>query len=319
MNIDYRMQVDRLSPLSHKFIIVKICIVFFVFGNLIYSQNTFEKVYGGSGHDFGNKGIQTRDGGFIIAGSTDSYGSGNTDGYLIKIDKYGDTTWTRTFGSTGYDYFFSVGQTQDGDYTTGGYTTGFGFGSDDYYVVKTDSNGNLIWSRTYGGTNADDITQIVITADEGCLLAGCTGSFGSGNTDAYVVRIDADGDTLWTRTFGTQASETLNFAAATYDGGFLLTGKVYDSQTFDTDIYLLKITSDGGTAWLQSIRRTPLETITDIGYAGIQTFDNGFLIAGQTQLGTADNCVVLIKLDPSGTNIEWAKQYGGISTENHWM
>lgn len=280
----------------------------------INPQTKFEKTFGGTGNEFANKGLVTTDGGFLFAGSVNSFGSGNTDGYLVKTDQNGDTIWTRTFGGTGYDQFTSTSETSDNGYIAVGFKDN-GFGSNDIFVVKTDASGNLIWAKNYGGTGPDEAIGVAATNDGGGLIAGWTGSFGAGLSDFYLLRINGSGDTVWTKTIGSPISQSPKSVSLTNDNGFIITGSVYDNQTFDTDIYLVKINSDGSTAWVQSIGGTPPENAVDIGYAAIQTNDNGFLIAGTSAYSPSDVDVVLIKTDATG-NISWVKRIGGIASEN---
>ncbi len=133
-------------------------------------KTEWEKSLGGSSGDFGGSVQQTTDGGYIVAGSTTSFGAGFYDIYLIKTDSNGDELWTQTFGGSSGDYGRSVQQTADGGYIVAGSTTSFGAGSNDVYLIKTDSNGDELWTQTFGGSSNDDGYSVQQTADGGILL-----------------------------------------------------------------------------------------------------------------------------------------------------
>jgi hypothetical protein len=113
-----------------------------------------------------------------------------------------DTLWTRTYGGGSYDEAYSVQQTADGGYIVAGYTESFGAGWEDFYLVKTNSSGEPLWTRTYGGSGGDCAYSVQQTTDGGYVVAGFTYSFGAGNADFYLVKTNSQGDTLWTRTYG---------------------------------------------------------------------------------------------------------------------
>ncbi|MCH7761882.1 hypothetical protein IIA15_10870, partial [candidate division TA06 bacterium] len=133
------------------------------------AQITFERTYGGGARDEGYSVQQTSDGGYIIAGLTWSFGSGRDDVYLIKTDSLGDTLWTRTFGGTNSDGGRSVQQTLDGGYIITGFTNSFGVGGIDVYLIKTDSLGDTLWTKTYGGDYNDGGYSVQQTLDKGYI------------------------------------------------------------------------------------------------------------------------------------------------------
>ena len=108
--------------------------------------------------------------------------------------------WTKTYGGTYDDYGYSVQQDSDSGYVITGYTTSFGAGYADVYLVKTDASGDTLWTRTFGGTQGDDGYSVRQTSDGGYIIAGLTYSFGAGGSDVYLIKTNASGDTLWTRT-----------------------------------------------------------------------------------------------------------------------
>jgi hypothetical protein len=166
------------------------------------AQTSWWRTYGGTISDWGLSVQQTTDGGYIVAGYAASFGAGNADVYLIKTNAQGDTLWARTFGGNSDDWGRSVQQTADSGYIVVGHSMSVGVGGDDVYLIKTNSSGDTLWTRTYGGTSRDDGYSVRQTADGGYILAGCTYSFGAGYADVYLIRTNPSGDELWTRTYG---------------------------------------------------------------------------------------------------------------------
>jgi hypothetical protein len=153
------------------------------------------RAYGGASYDEGWAG-QTAEGGYIICGSTMSYGAGGTDIWLIKTNASGDTLWTRTYGGASDDYGYSAQQVWDGShagYVIAGYTESFGAGGNDVYLVRTDLAGDTLWTRTYGGASDDYGYDVQQTSDYGYIVTGYTTSFGTGSNDVYLIKTDANG------------------------------------------------------------------------------------------------------------------------------
>ncbi|MBN2620965.1 T9SS type A sorting domain-containing protein [candidate division WOR-3 bacterium] len=223
------------------------------------------KTYGGSSDDCGNSIQQTCDGGYIIAGYTSSFGAGNYDVYLIKTDSLGDTLWTRTYGGLEGDYASSVQQTIDKGYIMAGITTSFGADGMDAYVIKTDSLGDTLWTRTYGGTGSDFCYAANLTSDKGYILAGRTNSFGAGSYDLYVVRADSLGNQCWTLTCGGIQDEEARSVQQTSDQGYIVTGHTASFGAGIWDVYLVKIAPDTmGVKEQPNIRWNVASNIMDI-------------------------------------------------------
>ena len=168
------------------------------FGNGIYLIKTdingnqqWQKIFGHGAGDQGFSVKQAIDGGYIVTGRMESSGAGKSDVFLIKTDSQGNLLWQKTFGGTDYDQGNSVQQTSDGGYIVAGGTSSFGAGAGDVYLIKTDSNGDLMWEKTFGGMDYDVGLCVDQTSDGGYIVAGVTYSFGTSN-DIYLVKLASE-------------------------------------------------------------------------------------------------------------------------------
>ncbi len=280
---------------------------------LLVSFNTFgqvvkfEKVYGGSGYDYGNSVIQVFDKGYVVAGNTTSYGNGNNDVYLIKTDSNGYTQWQRTFGGINVDQSFSVKQTRDSGLVIAGYTNSFGHGGYDMYVIRTDRNGDTLWTKTYGGSNWDFAYSIDTTNDGGFIVAGGTYSYGKGDEDMYLVKLNALGDTLWTKTYGGLHQEEIASVHQTADSGFIFTGETKSFEdSIAGDIYIVKTNTLGDTTWTHHYGGVNEDKPADI----IQAMNHDFILVGGTQSYGVGERVYIMRMNFNGDSL-WTKKYGG--------
>ena len=204
-------------------------------GNTLWS-----KTFGGDSYDVGHCVKQTSDGGYIITGYTYSSGAGSSDMWLIKTDVNGNLEWDNTFGDTEPEHGYSVVQSGD-EYIVTGYTKSYGEGDYDVWLVKTDNLGNEIWNQTFGGPEDDRSFAIQHTSDNNFVIAGFTDSFGAGNYDMWLLKIDNAGDTLWTKTIGTDKLNRARSVVQTTDGGYILAGDTYIYEQGEYNYYLVKI------------------------------------------------------------------------------
>jgi hypothetical protein len=274
--------------------------------------------FGGAGRDWAGSVQQTADGGFVIAGWTQSFGAGRSDVWLIKTDEEGNKEWSRTFGGTERDGAGSVQQTADGGFVIAGGTQSFGAGGYDVWLIKTDEEGNKEWSRTFGGTERDWARSVQQTADGGFIIAGNTASFGAGQYDAWLIEIDEEGNKEWSRTFGGTDIEDASSVQQTTDSGFIIVGSrragPVPPPALESDFWVIKTDHQGNKEW----SRTFDGSWTDSGAYVEQTRDGGFIIAGSigrcALIGAGDSDVWLIKTDEEG-NKEWSQTYGGRQRE----
>jgi hypothetical protein len=241
-------------------------------------DSLWSRTFGGSSDDRALPVQQTADGGYIVAGVAQSFGAGSWDFYLVKTNSLGDTLWTRTYGGSGSDVAYSVQQTTDGGYIVAGYTYSFGAGGGDFYLVKTNSLGDTLWTRTYGGSNSDQAQSVQQTADGGYIVAGYTSSFGAGLTDFYLVKTNSQGDTLWTRTYGGSSYERGYSVQQTADGGYIVAGITSSFGAGSVDFYLVKTNSLGDTLWTRTYGGGGADGASSVQ----QTADGGYIMAGYT-------------------------------------
>ncbi|MCH7769538.1 MAG: T9SS type A sorting domain-containing protein [Bacteroidetes bacterium] len=294
--------------------IIKVIFIFacsLFLNSVLKAQVTFQKTFGGISTDYAYSVQQTKDEGYIIAGFTTSFGEGNRDAYLIRTDVNGKTLWTKTYGESNTDYAWTVQQTEDDGYIFGAHSGSFGAGSHDVYLVKSDLSGNVIWSRVYGGSSADGAYSLQQTTDGGFIIGAHVNSFGAGQHDVYLIKINNNGDTLWTKTFGGVGEDRFREIHQTADGGFILVSETLSFGAGNSDVYLIKTDSIGNLLWTKTYGGGS----SDYGYSVRQTSDGGYIIAGYTRsFGAAGTDVYIIKTDSSG-NLDWAKTYGGSSND----
>ncbi len=211
----------------------------------------WEKTFGGAGTDWGYTVQQTSDRGYIIAGKTDSRGEGNYDVYLVKADVNGNEVWSTSFGGDGLDRGDSVQQTADGGFIIVGQTDSFGAGGGDVYLIKTDSEGNEVWSKTFGGSFGDYGESVEQTADGGYILTGSTRPLSqAGGSAVYLIKTDAEGNEVWSRTFGGPDVNWGYSVQQTTDGGYIIVGNTGSFGHEEEDaIYLIRTDGAGDELW----------------------------------------------------------------------
>jgi len=278
--------------------------------SLSAQQDTlWTRTFGGPRADGAESIIETHDGGYAVTGFTYSAGAGRSDVYLLKTDVDGNEEWTRTYGGPGWDLGFSVYQTgADSGYVVAGYTTSFGAGSMDLYLIKTDRDGNEVWSRTFGGELIDVGRSIVETSDGCYLVCGYTESFGDGEDDFYLLKVDAQGDEMWHRTYGGTGSDMGNSIIRTGDGNYLLCGSTGSTAGYDLrNVYIIKVDDEGETLWTRYFGRPEDYEQGDEVYP---TSDGGYIIVGSgDDLFAELSNVYMVKTDPDGNRL-WSSKFG---------
>jgi len=254
----------------------------------------WNKTFGGTSNDYGHSVQQTQDGGYIITGSTSSFGNFGYDVWLIKTDGSGNEQWNQTFGGTNS---YSVQQTQDGGYIITGSTQSFVGVDYDVYLIKTDGSGNELWTKTFGETSNDFGLSVQQTSDGGYIMTGPTRSFGNGNNDFWLIKTDENGIEQWNQTFGGTDEDWSYSVQQTSDGGYIMTGSTRSFGNGITDVWLIKTDENGIEQWTKTFGGTD----EDLGQSVQQTQDGGYIITGMTSsFGNGSLDVYVIKTNQFG-------------------
>ncbi len=292
-----------------------------------YGNELWHKTYGGNGYDIGIAVKQTMDGGYIITGSTSSYGAGSSDVYLIRTDALGDTLWTRTFGGAEDDAGYSVIENNDGSLLIVGNTLSFAVGFSAAYVIKTDENGNLLWQKSYEKSGTSRAGGVHKINNEGYIIAGSTYSLGTSHKMFYFLKINENGDTIWTKTYSIpNCNVGTGCVDITADSGFVFGGSITYSNG-DADLCLMKTDTNGNFLWFKKYSGTGAQ----MGGNFCQTNDGCFVITGMTgDIGKDNNTsdlitesiifnnlnpkiengnLIILKTNSSGDSL-WSRTYG---------
>jgi hypothetical protein len=305
-------------------------------------QRIWEASFGGFQTDLASSVRQTRDGGFIVAGWSSSSDNGNKsspniggeDGWVIRLDAQGDKLWDRSFGGGGFDLFFQVHELPGGGFVLGGIS------GSDYWVVRIDAQGNKLWEKFYGGTAAEQLFDLRPTSDGGFILGGGSASTPSGNKtspnfgsyDYWVVRVDANGNKLWDKSFGGSQDEEARSVWQTSDGGFMLAGRSYSGTNGNktapnkgnSDYWLVRLDANGSKLWDKSFGGSGNDE-----WPTLHPMPDGGWILGGNSASPADGDKTspfyggefwigdywIVRLDARGNQI-WDQSFGGDGSED---
>ena len=253
--------------------------------------------YGDEQDDIGYSVYQTFDGGFIVCGSTVSPNTGFNYVYLLKVNSNGLEEWSESYGGEGDDYGNSVLQDLDGGYIVAGVSRSSGDPNGNGFLMKTDTDGNKIWSKSYGGNSAEIIYDVNFTSDGGFILTGHTNSYGNGANDAYLIKVNPNGETEWSQTFGASGTDYGRSGSQTVDGGYLITGYSDSFGDGGFDAWWIKVDHNG------NLERDKIygESGDNRVFSSHQTLDGGYIMIGYTKPETQNNPdILLIKTDSQG-------------------
>ncbi len=265
----------------------------------------WNQTFGGPYWDEAYSVQQTADGGYILAGVTYSYGAGDEDVWLVKTDSIGNEQWNKTFYKLDSEGAYSVQQTSDDGYVIAGYTDSYGYGCyADIWLIKTDPGGNEQWNQTFGWFDSEEAYSVQQTTDGGYILAGSTGSYGAGDDDFWLVKTDSNGTEQWKQTFGGPYWDEAYSVQQTVDGGYILAGGTSPYDVGGSDLWVVKTDSNGNEQW----NKTFGSTGHDEAYSVQQTADGGFILAGYTSsygAGNGDAWLVKVKREEPGPHAKF--------------
>ncbi|KPJ71000.1 hypothetical protein AMJ52_09205 [candidate division TA06 bacterium DG_78] len=281
------------------------------YAQIVEPDTIWTKTYGGDNADIGVSVQHTYEGGYIICGSTESFGTGGYDVWLLKTDSLGDTVWTQTYGSLLNDWGWWVEQTPDSGFIIAGAAKSLGTGPSDLWLIKTDSHGDTTWTKTYGGMGNDYARSVKTTFEGGYIICGASSSFNPhGDCDVYLIKTDSLGDAVWTKTYGDTGEDAGRAVHQTRDYGYIVVGEIQDVNLGDIDVYIIKTDSLGDTLWTKVYGKF----YDDKAHSVYENADDNYIITGYTEWPSLGSDIWLLKVDITGDTL-WVKQYGDTGDE----
>jgi hypothetical protein len=249
-------------------------------------------------------------GGYILTGFVDYVVGGNTaDIYLIKTDSQGNIAWAKNIGGNDNDFGYSLDLTSDGGYIITGETRSYGAGGYDLFLMRTDSLGDTLWTKTYGGISNDCGNSVKQVTGGGYVVVGNTRSFGAGNNDIWLLKTDSLGDTLWERTYGSVFQNYGNSVIENSDRNYVISGGDWDAN-YNISGRIIDTLGDSLRGWYYGGYED------DIGYSIIQSINKNYITLGYTKsFGAGNEDVYVFKSDPIGQFVIWSRVFGGINTD----
>lgn len=278
-------------------------------------NEVWRKTFGGNKPDFPYHMLATADGNYFLLGYSYSYGGGDMDIVLWKVDPAGNLLWHKTYGGNGNDLGRDVITTNDGNYLIVGSSNSPSLGDQNANLIKIDPNGAIIWSKFYGGAQNDYGNCVKQTSDGGFILVGQTFSFGSPGGDAYLLRLDGNGDTTWTKRFGGSQNDEGYYITVATDGGFVFLVRDSSSAGRDIDVRMIKVDQNGIEQWNKVYGGDKKDTPKMIQ----NTSDGGYIIGAISRsFGWINPDMWILKCNSSG-DTTWTRHYGGSQNEHCYV
>jgi hypothetical protein len=294
-----------------------ILLQFLLFSVTVFCQPPlrFFTKFGGYGVDIGYSVKPTKDRQYIVTGSTSSYGAGNTDMYLVKVDSFGVVIWQKTFGGFTNDVGKSVVQLPDSGYVVAGFTNSFGAGGYDVYLVRTDKAGNLIWQKTFGGTDWDFANDVVLTPDGDIAVVGNTSSYGHGKKDGLFLKFDYSGNLVQQKFIGGVENEELRSIIVTNDLFLASVGYTESKGDLNGDCYFAKLDLNGDTIFTKTFGAAGKDYANDI----VLKPNTDFVICGaKTYTSNPKTESLIYSLNATGGFL-WENHYYASSTDEAFV
>lgn len=272
----------------------------------------WERIYGSNGPDIGYCVKPTMDGGYIVCGATWDIDTFKSDAYMLKTDAYGDTIWSQRYGDSRDELFSEICQLSDGGYIAAGYIAESDGYHTNIYLVRTDTNGQLLWSREHGQAGYIDQAKSIQPASDGGFVFCGWMNWSDVDCDVQLTKVNASGDIEWTRYYGGDRYDKGFSVARASDGGYVIAGyKTVPDRNYHYKFYLIKTSNEGFVEW----ERTYGGTVGDRALSVRQTADGGYIMAGYSEsFGQGGNDIYVVKTDDCG-NLEWQDIFGEYSDE----
>ncbi len=297
-----------------KLLIILLCLNFI---NSLNAQSIFQHGYGNNRNERCQSIWPTKDGGYLLNGASTSFGNGDVDALIVRVDALGNILWSNSCGTAANEIPTYAVETFDNKFTFIGSTDTSAPGTlTNGLLFKTDSAGNFLWAKSFGGINSETATKIIELPDHGYAITGSTESYGSGSSDIYFMRTDQNGDTLFTRIYGSADNEASKSMTTTRDGGYIICGKssAFISGQLVITAFLVRIDSTGNLLWSKLYGDSLFQEAQSV----VETADSGFIVCGSRDFTSNGNYdILLFKTDISG-NIQWSKTYGGNKGEGSY-
>jgi len=267
----------------------------------------WQKTYGGSGDDGVNAVALAPNGDIIVAGYTTSFGAGGNDFWVLRLDANGNVKWQKTYGGGGDDGATSIAIAPNGDIIVAGYTTSFGAGGNDIWVLRLDENGNIKWQKTYGGSTLDEAYAVALAPNGDVIVAGHTYSFGAGYEGVWVLRLDENGNIKWQKTYEGDNNDGANALAIAPNGDIIVAGYTWSFGAGWEDFWVLRLDENGNIKWQKTYGGSNIDVARAIALA-----PNGdIIVAGYTtSFGAGGFDFWVLRLDENGgqgVDLAWLK------------
>ena len=264
----------------------------------------FDHTFDQGGNEGFNDMLALADGSLLLVGYQEEMGQ--RDAWLLKVDPYGDREWSKTYEARGWDQFSAIAQTTDFGFILAGYTSPDSSSEADAWLIKCDRNGDVIWSRTYGGGKWDSAADVVQTIDGNFLFAGETWSEGHGLSDGWLVKVNEEGYVEWSRRFGGKAEDHFTSIAITEKDVIFLAGSLTDASGFHRDGWLMKLSAKGKEVFSRTFGGGSNDGFSNL----LLSDDGGMLLAGYTESeGIMERNAYLVRLNRNGEE-SWSRTYG---------
>jgi hypothetical protein len=262
-------------------------------------------VLGGPYIEGGNSVIQTADGGYMVGGHTEDFGAKDCDAFLMKLDKNGTRQWLKVYGGDQDDICEGVLEQADGSFVFAGISASYGNNGDTsgrrhVYFVKTNSTGQTIWEKYYAGGTAEYAYSLAAGHHGGFLATGWSNSFGNGEMDGWLLRLNDDGDTLWTRLYPADGDSKLWKIIPTQDNGYMVAGYTTKTRTCKPQGLMIKLDADGRELW----KKTYGDTTENIMFRDVaQLPDGNFMFTGYSHAADTTGNIYILTTDHEGNKI----------------